>query len=125
MGERTTDIHPTAVVHPGAQLGPGVRVGPFAVVGPGVCLGEDVEIGPHAVLEGPLEMGARCQIHVGGGDRAPAAGPQVEAGDALGRADRRGHGGARVRDDPSRDDAGRLDRDREGLLPDGPGPHRP
>jgi UDP-N-acetylglucosamine acyltransferase len=24
-----------------------------------------VEIGPHAVLEGPLEIGARCQIHVG------------------------------------------------------------
>ena len=65
VGERTTDIHPTAVVHPGARLGPGVRVGPFAVIGQGVCLGEDVEIGPHVVLEGPLELGARCQIHVG------------------------------------------------------------
>ena len=65
MGERTTDIHPTAVVHPSARLGPGVRVGPFAVIGQGVCLGEDSEIGPHVVLEGPLELGARCQIHVG------------------------------------------------------------
>ena len=65
MGERTTDVHPTAVVHPGAQLGPGVRVGPFAVIGQGVCLGEDAEIGPHVVLEGPLELGARCQIYVG------------------------------------------------------------
>jgi UDP-N-acetylglucosamine acyltransferase len=52
-------------VHPGARLGPGVRVAPFAVVGDGVCLGEDVEIGPHAVLEGRLEVGARCQIFAG------------------------------------------------------------
>jgi UDP-N-acetylglucosamine acyltransferase len=65
VGERATDIHPTAVVHLGARLGPGVRVGPFAVIGEGVCLGEDVEIGPHAVLEGALEVGARCQIHAG------------------------------------------------------------
>jgi UDP-N-acetylglucosamine acyltransferase len=65
VGERATDIHPTAVVHPGAQVDPGVRIGPFAVVGAGVRLGEDVEVGPHAVLEGPLEVGARCQIHVG------------------------------------------------------------
>jgi UDP-N-acetylglucosamine acyltransferase len=65
VGERTIDIHPTAVVHPGARLGPGVRVGPFAVVGQGVCLGEDVEVGPHVVLEGALELGARCQIHAG------------------------------------------------------------
>jgi UDP-N-acetylglucosamine acyltransferase len=59
------DIHPTAVVHPEAHVGPGVRVGPFAVVGQGVCLGEEVEIGPHVVLEGALELGARCQIHAG------------------------------------------------------------
>lgn len=65
MGERATDIHATAVVDPGARISPGVRVGPFAVIGAGVCLGEDVEVGPHAVLEGPLEIGARCQIHVG------------------------------------------------------------
>ena len=65
MGERTTEIHPTALVHPGARVGPGTRIGPFAIVGDGVCLGEDVEIGPHAVLEGRVEIGARCQIHVG------------------------------------------------------------
>jgi UDP-N-acetylglucosamine acyltransferase len=65
VGERTTDIHPSAVVHPGATLSPGVRVGPYAVIGAGVCLGEDVEIGPHVVLEGPLEVGARCQIYAG------------------------------------------------------------
>jgi UDP-N-acetylglucosamine acyltransferase len=65
VGERTMDIHATAVVHAGARLSPGVRVGPFAVVGQSVCLGEDVDIGPHVVLEGPLEMGARCQVHAG------------------------------------------------------------
>lgn len=65
MGERTTEIHPTALVHPGAQVGPGTRIGPFAVIGDGVCLGEDVDVGPHAVLEGRVEIGSRCQIHVG------------------------------------------------------------
>jgi UDP-N-acetylglucosamine acyltransferase len=65
VGERTTEIHPTALVHPEARLGPGTRVGPFAVIGEGVCLGEDVEIGAHAVLDGRVEIGSRCQIHVG------------------------------------------------------------
>jgi UDP-N-acetylglucosamine acyltransferase len=65
VGERTTEIHPTALVHPGAQVGPGTRIGPFAVIGDGVCLGEDVDVGPHAVLEGRVEIGARCQIHAG------------------------------------------------------------
>lgn len=65
MGEQAAEIHPTAVVHPGAELGPGVRVGAFAVIGAGVRLSEDVEIGPHAVLEGPLEVGARCRIFAG------------------------------------------------------------
>lgn len=60
-----TGIHPTAVVHPGVQLGKGVRVGPYAIVGEGVCLADDVEVGPHAVLEGRVEVGARCQIFAG------------------------------------------------------------
>ena len=30
MGERTPEIHPTAIVHPGAQIGAGVRIGPYA-----------------------------------------------------------------------------------------------
>lgn len=65
MGERTSEIHPTAVVHPGAEVGAGVRIGPFAVVGDRVRLGDDTRVGPHAVLEGPLEIGARCQIFAG------------------------------------------------------------
>jgi len=60
-----TDVHPTAVVHPDAQLGKNVRVGPYAIVGEGVCLADDVEVGPHAVLEGRLEVGARCRIFAG------------------------------------------------------------
>ena len=60
-----TDIHPTAVVHPDAQLGKGVRVGPYAIVGEGACLADDVEVGPHVVLEGRLEVGARCRIFAG------------------------------------------------------------
>jgi UDP-N-acetylglucosamine acyltransferase len=65
VGERGTEIHPTAVVDPDARVGPGVRIGPYAVVGPCVCLGEDVDVGPHVVLEGRLELGARCQVYAG------------------------------------------------------------
>lgn len=65
MGEQPREIHPTAVVHPGADLEPGVRVGPFAVIGDAVRIGAETEIGPHAVLEGPLEIGPRCRIFAG------------------------------------------------------------
>lgn len=55
-------IHPTAIVDPGAQLGAEVEVGPYA------CLGPEVEIGPrtvvqsHAVIEGPVRIGAENRI---------------------------------------------------------------
>ena len=114
VGERTTDIHPTAVVHPGAQLGPGVRVGPFAVIGAGVCLGEDVEIGPHVVLEGPLELGARCQIHVGAVIGLPPQDLKWKPGTPSGVRIGEGTVVREYVDDPPGDDAGRLDRDREG-----------
>ena len=59
------EIHPTAVIHPRAELGPGVSVGPYAVVGEGVQLGDGTRVGAHAVLEGLLEVGPRCQIFAG------------------------------------------------------------
>lgn len=59
------EIHSTAVIHPRAELGARVRVGPYAVIGEGVRLGEGTQVGPHAVLEGRLEVGARCQIFAG------------------------------------------------------------
>lgn len=65
MSERAREIHPTAIVDPGAEVGPGVRIGPYAIVGDDVHIGEDTTVGPHAVLEGPLRLGARCQIFAG------------------------------------------------------------
>lgn len=60
-----TLIHPTAVIHPGAQLHPTVQVGAYAVIGEKVKIGQDTTIGPHAVLEGPLEIGNNNKIFPG------------------------------------------------------------
>ncbi|MEM7554019.1 MAG: acyl-ACP--UDP-N-acetylglucosamine O-acyltransferase [Cyanobacteria bacterium P01_A01_bin.84] len=60
-----TLIHPTAVIHPDAKLHPTVKVGAYAVIGEQVQVGPETVIGSHAILEGPLEIGARNQIYAG------------------------------------------------------------
>lgn len=55
-------IHPTAIVDVGAELDASVEVRPYAVIGPGVQIGPDCVIHSHAVLSGPMRMGARNQI---------------------------------------------------------------
>lgn len=60
-----TLIHPTAVIHPHAELHHTVQVGAYAVIGAHVTVGSETIIGAHAVLEGPLEIGARNQIFAG------------------------------------------------------------
>lgn len=54
--------HPTAVIHPDARLAPDVVVGPYVVIGAEVEIGPGTEVGAHAVLEGPLRIGARNRI---------------------------------------------------------------
>ncbi|MEM7724893.1 MAG: acyl-ACP--UDP-N-acetylglucosamine O-acyltransferase [Cyanobacteria bacterium P01_A01_bin.45] len=60
-----TLIHPTAVIDPDAKLHPTVKVGAYAVIGEQVQVGPETVIGAHAILEGPLEIGARNQIYAG------------------------------------------------------------
>lgn len=61
----TTRIHPTAVIHPDAELHPTVEVGPYAVIGEGVKIGPQTTVGAHAILEGPMEIGAGNKIFPG------------------------------------------------------------
>lgn len=63
--DKTTAIHPTAIIEPGVQLAPGVRVGPFSILCEGARIGEDCEIGSHVRIEGCVTMGARNRIHQG------------------------------------------------------------
>jgi UDP-N-acetylglucosamine acyltransferase len=51
-------IHPSAIIHPQAQLHESVEVGPYAVIGADVTIGADTRIASHAVLDGPMTMGA-------------------------------------------------------------------
>ena len=60
-----TLIHPTAVIHPEAEIHPTVQVGPYAVIGENVKIGPGTMIGAHAILEGPLEIGAGNKIFTG------------------------------------------------------------
>jgi len=60
--DKTTVIHPTAVVESGAELGNGVRVGPFCHVGPHAVLGDGVELMSHVVVTGDTTVGAGTRV---------------------------------------------------------------
>ncbi len=61
-GEKSPQIHPTAIVAPSARLGDGVRIGPYAVVGEHVSIGEDTTVGTHVIIEGWTEIGRQCRV---------------------------------------------------------------
>jgi len=56
-------IHPTAVVHAKARLHETVEVGPYSVIGADVTIGAGTRIQSHAVLEGPMTMGANNTVY--------------------------------------------------------------
>lgn len=56
--ERSSDIHPTAVIEAGARIEPGCRIGAYAYLGAQVVLGEGNIVGPHVVIEGRTRIGA-------------------------------------------------------------------
>jgi len=56
-------IHPTAVIHPKARLHETVEVGPYSVIGADVTIGAGTRIQSHAVLEGPMTMGAGNTVY--------------------------------------------------------------
>jgi UDP-N-acetylglucosamine acyltransferase len=63
--EPNARIHATAVVSSEAELAPDVVVGPYAVIEGPVRLGAGCEIRPHVHLIGPLTMGCRNQVYTG------------------------------------------------------------
>ncbi|WP_101066577.1 UDP-3-O-(3-hydroxymyristoyl)glucosamine N-acyltransferase [Roseovarius salinarum] len=58
--DRTTGIHPSAVIDETARLGEGVSVGPLAVIGSGAVIGAGTVIGPQCFV------GAQARIGAGG-----------------------------------------------------------
>jgi UDP-N-acetylglucosamine acyltransferase len=80
-------VHPTAIVDSGAELADDVEIGPFALIGPGVRLGPGCHVHGHAVLFGPLVLGARNVVHpfavLGGAPqhKKPGGVTRVEVGD--------------------------------------------
>jgi len=66
LGERSTGIHPSAVVDATARVAAGAWIGPLAVIGARVQIGARVMIGPVCVVEADCEIGedSRLVAHV-------------------------------------------------------------
>lgn len=62
MGNRGR-VHRSAVVDDEAELAEDVEVGPYAVIGRAVRVGAGSRLAAHAVLRGPLVVGARNEFH--------------------------------------------------------------
>ncbi len=79
--------HSTAVIDPRAEIADDAEIGPFAVIGPGVRIGQGCRVHAHAVIEGPLAMGARNVVHsfavIGGAPqhKKPGGVTRVDIGD--------------------------------------------
>jgi len=56
-------IHPTAVISPETRLAPDVTVGPYAIIDGPVTIGAGCNIQAQSRLMGPLTMGARNVVH--------------------------------------------------------------
>ncbi|MFI4891240.1 MAG: acyl-ACP--UDP-N-acetylglucosamine O-acyltransferase [Steroidobacterales bacterium] len=55
-------IDSRAIISPRAQIADGVEIGPFTLIGPDVLIGKGTWIGPHAVINGPTQIGADNRI---------------------------------------------------------------
>ena len=60
---KSSQIHPTAVVHPSAELGERVEIGPFAVVGDDVKISGDCRVHSHVHIAAYTSIGDRCEIY--------------------------------------------------------------
>ena len=61
--EKTTHIHPSAVVSPHAEIGAGVTIGPYCTIGDHVVIGQETVIISHVVVEGDTTIGEGNTIY--------------------------------------------------------------
>jgi UDP-N-acetylglucosamine acyltransferase len=60
---RSTHIHPSAVISPRAKFGDHCRVGPYSVIGDDVVLGNGVVIDSHCVIDGRTRIGDDTHVY--------------------------------------------------------------
>ena len=60
--QRSSGIHPSAVVDPSAALGDGVSVGPLAVIEPGARIGDHAVIGAQSHIGAGASVGAHTRL---------------------------------------------------------------
>ena len=82
------NIHSSAVVNAKANIGRDVEIGPYCVIGPEITIGDECRIQAHAVLEGPVTIGAQTLIGYGAVIGAPpqdlAFDPQTKSSVQIG-----------------------------------------
>ena len=61
--ERTTGIHPSAIVHPSARLANGFTVEERVVIGEGVQIGNSTRIGAGSVIGAQVSIGRNCDLY--------------------------------------------------------------
>lgn len=62
VNQKTTQIHPTAIISPEARIGAQVTIGPYCCIGPNVEIKDNTYIGPHVIIEGATEIGPNCKL---------------------------------------------------------------
>lgn len=62
LNQKTTRIHPTAIISPEARIGAQVTIGPYCCIGPNVEIKDNTYIGPHVIIEGTTEIGPNCKL---------------------------------------------------------------
>ena len=61
--EKTSNVHPTAVVADGARVDGTAVVGAYCVVGGEVHIGKNTNVGPHTIISGRTRIGDNNVIH--------------------------------------------------------------
>lgn len=63
LGDKSTTIHPTAVVESGAKIAQGVKIGPYCVIGKDVELKEGVVLQAHVVVQGKTILKENVMVY--------------------------------------------------------------
>jgi len=63
--DKSTEIHPTALIDPTAELGSGVTIGAYSTIGKGVQIGDGTRIDSHVVIDSNTTIGADCTVMTG------------------------------------------------------------
>jgi UDP-N-acetylglucosamine acyltransferase len=63
--DKSTEIHPTALIDPSAEFGSNVTIGAYSTIGKGVRIGDNTRIDSHVVIDSNTSIGKDCTVMTG------------------------------------------------------------